>query len=149
MAFEKGDTLDAFNAELAAANMRGQWLSDERRDAGVGGSWQGDVFEPSLQGEPHVWKWADTEKLLDKSGDAIEESFTARRSLIFSNPGLERTTTHTMVAGVQMLKPGELAWAHRHTVSALRFVIDGHPDLFTVVDGAKCPMEAGEGGSSC
>ena len=144
MAYKQGDTLEAFNTELADNHMRGQWLSDERRDAGVGGSWQGDVFEPYLLGEPHVWKWADTKKLLDKSGDAIEESFTARRSLIFSNPGLERTTTHTMVAGVQMLKPGELAWAHRHTISALRFVIDGHPDLFTVVDGAKCPMEAGD-----
>ena len=144
MAFEKGDSLDAFNAELAAANMRGQWLSDERRDAGVGGSWQGDVWEPHLRGEPHIWKWADTEKLLEKSGDAIEESFTARRSLIFTNPGLERSTTHTMVAGVQMLKPDELAWAHRHTISALRFVIEGHPDLFTVVDGAKCPMEVGD-----
>jgi gentisate 1,2-dioxygenase len=60
---------------------------------------------------------------------------------MFTNPALERCTTQTINVGVQMIKPGELAWAHRHTISALRFVIEGHPDLFTVVDGARCPME--------
>ncbi len=141
MAYEKGDTLDAFNAELAAAHMRGQWLSDERRDSGAGGEWRGDVWESHPRGRPHIWKWRDIEPLIERSGSAIEESFTARRSLMFNNPGLERSTTHTMNVGMQMIKPGELAWAHRHTISALRFVIEGHPDLFTVVDGAPCPME--------
>jgi gentisate 1,2-dioxygenase len=144
MAYEKGNTLDVFNDDLAAANMRGQWQSDDRRDSGVGGAWQGDVWEPHLRGKPHIWKWANTEKLLEQSGDAIEESFTARRSLIFANPGLDRFTTHTMNVGVQMIKPGELAWAHRHTISAMRFVIEGHPDLYTVVDGAKCTMETSD-----
>lgn len=141
MAYEKGDTLDAFNAELAAASMRGQWLSDERRDSGAGGAWKGDVWESHPRGRPHIWKWRDTEPLVEKSGAAIEESFTARRSLMFASPGLERFTTHTMNVGIQMIKPGELAWAHRHSISALRFVIEGHPDLYTVVDGAPCPME--------
>lgn len=141
MAFEKGENLAAFDAELAAHSMRGQWLSDERRDSGQGGDWQGEVWEPHLRGRPHIWKWQQTEALIEKSARAIEESFTARRSLIFANPALERFTTHTMNVGMQMIKPGELAWAHRHTISALRFVIEGHPDLFTVVDGAQCPME--------
>jgi len=141
MAFEKGEDLAAFDAELAAHSMRGQWLSDERRDSGQGGDWQGEVWEPQVRGRPHIWHWQETEKLIEKSGSAIEESFTARRSLIFANPTLERFTTHTMNVGMQMIKPGELAWAHRHTISALRFVIEGHPDLFTVVDGARCPMQ--------
>ncbi|MDX1483225.1 MAG: cupin domain-containing protein [Alphaproteobacteria bacterium] len=141
MAYEKGETLEAFNAELAAANMRGQWLSDERRDSGAGGAWSGDVWEPHPRGRPHIWKWQQTEGLIEQSGDAIAESFTARRSLMFANPTLERFTTHTMNVGIQMIKPGELAWAHRHSISALRFVIEGHPELYTVVDGAKCPME--------
>ncbi|MDH3241367.1 MAG: cupin domain-containing protein [Alphaproteobacteria bacterium] len=141
MAFEKGEDLAAFDAELAAHSMRGQWLSDERRDSGQGGDWQGEVWEPHLRGRPHIWKWQQTEPLIEKSAHAIEESHTARRSLIFANPTLERFTTHTMNVGMQMIKPGELAWAHRHTISALRFVIEGHPDLFTVVDGAQCPME--------
>ena len=74
MAYEKGDGLDAFNAELAAHNMRGQWLSDERRDSGAGGAWQGDTWEPHPRGRPYIWKWRDTEPLLEGSGSAIEES---------------------------------------------------------------------------
>ena len=140
MSFAKGDTLDAFNARLAAAHMRGQWASDEARDKGQGGAWQGEVWQTAPRGEPHVWKWAETEAFLADACDAIPESFTARRSLIFNAPGLPRSTTHTMNTGIQLIKPGELAWAHRHTISALRFVIEGHPDLHTVVDGAPCPM---------
>ena len=140
MSYEKGDDLESFNDELAALNMRGQWLSDDRRDHGTGGAWKGDVWESTPRGDAHIWSWKDTEPLLEKSCDAIPESFTARRSLVFSNPGLERSTTHTMNVGIQLIKPGELAWAHRHTISALRFVIEGHKDLYTVVDGAVCPM---------
>jgi len=140
MSYSKGDSLEAFNAKLAAAHMRGQWTSDEARDAGQGGTWRGEAWEPHLRGEPYVWKWAQTEVFLRESCDAIPESFTARRSLIFQAPGLPRSTTHTMNVGVQLIKPGELAWTHRHTISALRFVIEGHPDLFTVVDGEPCPM---------
>ena len=52
----------------------------------------------------------------------LEESFTARRSLLFNNPGLPTGgTTHTLLMGIQMIKPGEIAWAHRHTLAAIRF----------------------------
>ena len=141
MAYGEGETLEAFDAKLAGAHMRGQWTSDARRDEGKGGAGQGDLWEPAVRGEAHVWKWQDTEAFLDQSADAIPESFTARRSLMFTNPGLERSITHTMNVGVQLIKPGELAWAHRHSISALRFVIEGHPDLFTVAEGEVCPME--------
>ncbi len=140
MSYGKGDTLDAFNARLAAAHMRGQWTSDEARDKGQGGAWQGEVWQSAARGSAHVWKWSDTERFLEDSCEAIPESYTARRSLIFNAPGLPRSTTHTLNTGIQLIKAGELAWAHRHTISALRFVIEGHPDLFTVVDGIACPM---------
>lgn len=144
MSYEKGANLEAFNEELAAGHMRGQWISDDRRDAGVGGAWKGDVWEPAQRGKPHLWKWANTKRFLDQACDAVPQSFTARRSLIFINPGLERSITHTLNVGVHVIKPGELAWAHRHTISALRFVIDGNPNLHTVVDGVPCPMETGD-----
>ena len=43
--------------------------------------------------------------------------------------------------GIQMIRPGEIAWAHRHTLAAIRLVIKGDGKVFTVVDGEKCPME--------
>lgn len=141
MAYKEGKTLEAFDAQLADYNMRGQWTADARRDQGADGTWHGDVWETYPPGEAHLWNWDKVETLLEAACEALPESLTARRSLTFDNPGLQRGTTNTMVMGIQMIMPGELAWAHRHTISALRFVIEGHPDLFTVVDGEVCPME--------
>jgi gentisate 1,2-dioxygenase len=39
--------------------------------------------------------------------------------------------------------PGELAPAHRHTQSALRFILEGH-DAYTAVDGEKTSMRPGD-----
>jgi 1-hydroxy-2-naphthoate dioxygenase len=125
-------TLPEFDVELEAAHMKGQWLYDEMLEKVVGG--------PRPAGVPFLWKWADVHAKLMKSCDVLEESLTARRNLSFINPGT-RGTTHTMNMGMQMLKPGEIAWAHRHTMSALRFTVQGGPGLVTVVDGEPCQMD--------
>ena len=40
---------------------------------------------------------------------------TARRSLLFENPGLtNHGTTHTLLMGIQMIKPGERACDRQH-----------------------------------
>ena len=127
--------LQRFDEELAAVNMRGQWQYEELLNKVIGG--------PPPAGVAHIWPWELLQEKLDKARDALPESFTARRNLSFFNPGLERGgTTQTILMGVQMVRPGEVAWAHRHSIAAIRFVIQGHPDLYTVVDGEKQPMEA-------
>lgn len=125
-------TLREFDTELEAANLRGQWLYDEVLESVVGG--------PKPAGIPFLWRWEEVYAKLLRSCDVLPESFTARRNLSFMNPAT-RGTTHTMNMGMQMLKPGEIAWAHRHTMSALRFAIQGGPGLVTVVDGEPCQME--------
>lgn len=144
MAYKEGKDLKAFDVRLADYNMRGQWTADARRDQGVGGTWHGDVWETAPPSDAHLWNWDKVEPLLVASTEALPETLTARRSLIFNNPSLPFGTTNAMVMGIQMIMPGELAWAHRHTISALRFVIEGHPDLFTVVEGDVCPMETND-----
>jgi 1-hydroxy-2-naphthoate dioxygenase len=47
-----------------------------------------------------------------------------RRFIAFRSPGKVRTT-HTLAAGVQLVKPGEIARAHRHTMGAICFVLRG------------------------
>ena len=66
---------------------------------------------------------------------------TAHRGIEFINPALEEGSTHTLLMGLRMLKPGEVAWAHRHTFSAIRFAVEGGPGLATVTDGEVCTME--------
>jgi gentisate 1,2-dioxygenase len=44
---------------------------------------------------------------------------------------------------VQLLKPGEVAQAHRHNFAAFRFIVKGGGS-YTVVEGEKIPMEEGD-----
>ena len=44
---------------------------------------------------------------------------------------------------MQLILPGETAPNHRHTPSAIRFVVEGS-GAFTLVNGEKCPMQKGD-----
>jgi len=127
-------SLGEFDTELEQMHLRGQWKYDELLVQAIGG--------PRPAGIPYVWKWAALYPKLLEACEVLPESYTARRHLAFLNPGLPRGgATHTILMGLQMVRPGELAWAHRHSISALRFVVKGNGNAFTVVDGEVCPME--------
>ena len=127
-------TLQQFDEELKQLHISGQWIYEGLLTASIGG--------PKPRGEAYIWPWEMVHEKLTEAGEVLEESFTARRSLLFNNPGIPMGgTTHTLLMGIQMIKPGEIAWAHRHTLAAIRFVIKGDGKVFTVVNGEKCPME--------
>ena len=65
--------------------------------------------------------------------------------LILENPALrgESRVTNTLFAGIQMIMPGEIAPAHRHVSSAIRFVLDGE-GAYTAVEGEKAFMSPGD-----
>ena len=126
--------LKAFDAELSRLHMTGQWVYDDLLVKAIGG--------PRPRGEPYIWPWETVYPKLLEACQALPDSQTARRSLLFNNPGMEsHGTTHTLLMGIQMIKPGEEAWAHRHTMAAIRFVIQGDGNVYTTVDGEICPME--------
>ena len=125
--------LEAFNQTLARSNMRGQWLSEGFLNASIGG--------PKPAGLPAKWTSAHVMEHMAEAGEVMKEAQQARRALMFHNPGLQRGATHTINMGVQMIMPGETAWAHRHSIAALRFIIAGDPGLVSVVDGERCVME--------
>jgi 1-hydroxy-2-naphthoate dioxygenase len=52
--------------------------------------------------------------------------------------------TNTIHISVQLVKPGEIAAAHRHTAAAIRFVIKGTPNAYTIVEGERFPMQEGD-----
>ena len=69
-----------------------------------------------------------------------------RRVLSFNNPNLRNPgmgATPTLTAALQILKPGEVARPHRHSPSALRFVLEGD-GAYTIVDGKECLMNEGD-----
>jgi gentisate 1,2-dioxygenase len=65
--------------------------------------------------------------------------------LVMENPGCARASsiTHSLYAGLQLILPGEVAPSHRHTQSALRFVIEGE-GAYTAVDGERTTMHPGD-----
>lgn len=139
---QKTDDLATLEKRLAAYNLRGQWMAEGNRPQKVGKGPDGEVsIEPLPAGKPHIWQWDKMQPLLEGSLEALSESYTARRTLVLCNPSLPRGTTQTMVASIQIIRPGELAWAHRHTINAIRFAIQGGPQVSTVVDGEPLIME--------
>ena len=83
--------------------------------------------EPVSRCSPAVWHFDDVKSLVMEAGGLIIADEAKRRVLILENPALrgESRVTNTLFAGIQMIMPGEIAPAHRHVSSAIRFVLDG------------------------
>jgi 1-hydroxy-2-naphthoate dioxygenase len=134
--------LPELEARMAQHHLRGQWQSDANRPQAVRKGANGQVqIDPVPAGVPHVWRWREMLPFLRDACAAMTESFTARRALIFTNPALPRGTTQTLLATFQIVPAGETAWAHRHSINALRFSIQGSDQVFTVVDGRELVMQ--------
>ena len=107
----------------------------------------GDLVTPSPASRcrPACWRYADIRSLLLESGDIISAREAERRVLVLENPGLrgESRITTSLYAGLQLILPGEIAPAHRHTQTALRFVVEGE-GAYTAVDGEKAVMREGD-----
>jgi gentisate 1,2-dioxygenase len=101
--------------------------------------------QPTSPAVPHLWRWRDVEPYLREAGELITAKEAERRVLILENPGLKGLSaiTRSLYAGLQLILPGEVAPAHRHTQSALRFVVDGE-GAYTAVDGERTTMRPGD-----
>lgn len=79
------------------------------------------------------------------AGDIVTAEEAERRVLILENPGLpgSASITQSLYAGLQLVLPGEVARAHRHSQSALRFVIEGS-GAYTAVEGERVAMSPGD-----
>jgi gentisate 1,2-dioxygenase len=101
--------------------------------------------EPTPIGVAHRWRYDEVRPYVLESAEHISAQEAERRVLILENPGLRGSSqiTNSLYAGLQLIMPGEVAPAHRHTQSALRFVIEGS-GAYTAVDGEKTLMQPGD-----
>lgn len=129
---EPDPALAAFEAELASQHMEGHW--------------QEAVYlptEPYVRIQPYLWKWDLIRRQLLRAGELVPiRGGDARRTLRLLNPG-RKATTHTIHMSVQLVKPGEVAEAHRHTLAALRFVVEG-AGAYTTVEGERFRLYPGD-----
>lgn len=95
--------------------------------------------------EPVLWRYAELRKHVIHAGSLISAEEAERRVLILENPGLRgnSSVTQSLYAGLQLIMPGEVAPAHRHTQSALRLVLDGE-GAYTAVNGERTTMHRGD-----
>ena len=101
--------------------------------------------EPKTNLQPAIWKFADVKKLMMEAGDVISAEEAERRVLVLENPGMagKSRITNSLFAGIQLILPGEIAEAHQHSASAIRFVLDGE-GAYTAVEGEKSQMKHGD-----
>ena len=101
--------------------------------------------EPRATAQPHTWQWSVMRPRLIESGNVVSAEHAERRVLMLRNPALEGLpyATDTIYAGLQLILPGEVARAHRHTQSALRLVLEGEGG-YTAVDGIRTEMSRGD-----
>jgi gentisate 1,2-dioxygenase len=101
--------------------------------------------EPKSGCQPYLWDYDEVRVLLGEAGEHISAAEAERRVLILQNPGLTDRigVTTSLFAGLQLVLPGEIAPAHRHSQSALRFVLEGS-GAHTTVDGEKTRMQPGD-----
>jgi gentisate 1,2-dioxygenase len=101
--------------------------------------------EPVSPVKPALWRYDEIRPYLMESGRIISAKEAVRRVLILENPGLRGASqiTRSLYAGLQLILPGEVAPVHRHTQSALRFVVEGE-GAYTAVDGERTTMREGD-----
>ena len=125
----------AFYARISEQNLTPLWLS------------LADLVtpEPKSPCRPVSWHFADIRAAMLEAGDLITAKEAERRVLVLENPGLrgQSKITTSLYAGVQLVLPGEVAPAHRHTQSALRFVLEGG-GAHTSVNGERTIMREGD-----
>ena len=101
--------------------------------------------EPKSACLPALWRFDAIRTAMLEAGMLITAKEAERRVLVLENPGLrgQSKVTTSLYAGVQLVMPHEVAPAHRHSQSALRFVLEGN-GAYTSVDGERTPMHPGD-----
>jgi gentisate 1,2-dioxygenase len=97
--------------------------------------------EPRTPMQPALWRYAELREHVMHAGELITAEEAERRVLILENPATpgQSRITSSLYAGLQLILPGEVAPCHRHTQSALRFVMEGE-GAFTALCGRRARM---------
>jgi len=126
------EELDAFYEHLRGQHVTPAWIAEATG------------HEPRSKAVPFVWHWRDLRPEAMRAAELVGTEQAERRVLRMHNPGLQGSSAaNTLVANIQIVMPGEIARAHRHTPSALRLIIEGKGG-YTVVNGDRIPMSPGD-----
>lgn len=101
--------------------------------------------EPKVTALPAHFGYSRIRPYLMEACELIGTEEAERRVLVLENPGLagQSKITPSLFCGLQIILPGEIAPAHKHVASALRFIVEGS-GAYSAIAGEKTMMEVGD-----
>lgn len=102
-----------------------------------------EPWAPASASVPVLWRYARLREHVLRSVSLVTPEKAGRRVVYLNNPGRRDVSAAVgwLYSGLQVMHPGECASTHRHSASALRFIIEGS-GAYTVVDGHKMTLGA-------
>lgn len=104
-----------------------------------------EPWEPLSSSVPMIWRYRDLREHVLRSVELVTPEKAGRRVIYLNNPGRRDVAAAVgwLYSGLQVMHPGEAASAHRHSASALRFIMEGS-GAYTIVDGHKMTLNAND-----
>ena len=104
-----------------------------------------EPWQPVSQSVPVVWRYQALRAQVLRSLELVTPEKAGRRVIYLNNPGRRDVSAAVgwLYAGLQVMNPGEIAHSHRHSASAIRFIMEG-TGAYTVVDGHKMTLGAND-----
>lgn len=102
-----------------------------------------EPWEPTPASAPVLWRSRDLRDQVLRAIDLVRPEDAGRRVVYLRNPKRRDVSAACgwLFSGIQVMKAGERAGAHRHAASALRFIMEGS-GAYTIVDGHKVLLGA-------
>lgn len=106
-----------------------------------------EPWEPVSRYRSTIWRYSDMRDLVLRSAELVKPEDAGRRVVVLMNDS-DAGRQHTaavgwLFSGLQIMRPGEITPAHRHTASAHRFIMEGG-GAYTVVDGHEITLEGND-----
>jgi len=100
-----------------------------------------EPWEPQSDSVPMLWRYDDLRAHVLRSLELVTPEKAGRRVVYLNNPGRQDVAAAVgwLYSGLQVMNPGEAASAHRHSASALRFIMEGE-GAYTIVDGHRMTL---------
>lgn len=104
-----------------------------------------EPWQPASASVPMIWRYADLRDKVLKSVELVTPEKAGRRVIFLANPGRRDVTAAVgwLYSGLQVMNAGEVASAHAHSASALRFIMEGI-GAYTIVDGHRMSLGAND-----
>lgn len=100
-----------------------------------------EPWEPASTSVPMLWRYTDLREDVLRALELVTPEQAGRRVVYLENQGRSDVVAAVgwLYSGLQVMAPGECASSHRHSASALRFIMEGE-GAFTNVDGHKLTL---------